>query len=113
MKFPRRYNYSDAGKWYDKGRIKSLLRNKEIMTGKEIVLSALRSEPVDRVPWVPFVGVHGGSFFGVDATEYLHSSEHIYNGLKESKLLPVVLGCWVSTLCAYHSEYAGTASDQL
>ena len=52
------------------------------MTGKEILLNALQSKPVERVPWVPFVGVHGGSFVGADATAYLKSSDHIVNGLK-------------------------------
>ncbi|MEX0325160.1 MAG: uroporphyrinogen decarboxylase family protein [Puniceicoccaceae bacterium] len=52
------------------------------MTGKEILLDALRGKSVERVPWVPFVGVHGGSFLGVNATEFLQSSEHIVNGLK-------------------------------
>ena len=28
------------------------------MNGKERVLKALRFEEVDRVPWVPFTGVH-------------------------------------------------------
>lgn len=52
------------------------------MNGRDILLSALQCKPVERVPWVPFVGVHGGSFIGVNATEYLQSSDHIVNGLK-------------------------------
>jgi uroporphyrinogen decarboxylase len=52
------------------------------MNGKELLLNALQSKPVDRLPWVPFVGVHGGALIGVDATEYLKSADHIVNGLK-------------------------------
>lgn len=51
-------------------------------TGKEILLTALRGESTERVPWVPFVGVHGGALVGVDATAYLQSADHIVNGLK-------------------------------
>lgn len=54
------------------------------MTGKDILLKALRSEPVERVPWVPFVGVHGGSLVGVDAEAYLKDADHIVAGLKEA-----------------------------
>lgn len=51
------------------------------MTGKQILLDALQGKSVERVPWVPFVGVHGGSLIGVNATEYLQSADHIVNGL--------------------------------
>ncbi len=51
-------------------------------SGKELLLKALRSEPVSRPPWVPFVGVHGGALVGVSATEYLKSADHIVNGMK-------------------------------
>lgn len=54
------------------------------MNGKQILLNALQSKPVDRTPWVPFVGVHGGALLGIGATEYLKSSEHILNGLKKA-----------------------------
>lgn len=52
------------------------------MSGKEILLKALRGEPTERVPWVPFVGVHGGSLVQVDATTYLQSADHVVEGLK-------------------------------
>jgi len=51
------------------------------MTGREILLRALRNEPTPRPAWVPFVGVHGGKLIGVSATEYLKSSERIIQGL--------------------------------
>ena len=52
------------------------------MTGKEILLNALQSKPVERTPWVPFVGVHGGSLVGFNATEYLKNPDHVVEGLK-------------------------------
>ena len=55
------------------------------MTGKEILLDALQSKPTPRVPWVPFVGVHGGALVGVDATAYLQNADHIVQGLIEAK----------------------------
>lgn len=54
------------------------------MNGKTILLDALASKPTPRVPWVPFVGVHGGALVGVDAEQYLHSTDHIVNGLKNA-----------------------------
>jgi len=51
-------------------------------TPRTLLLSALRSKPVSRVPWVPFVGVHGGALVGKDATEHLQSADHILAGLK-------------------------------
>jgi MtaA/CmuA family methyltransferase len=50
--------------------------------GKQLLLDALRSKPVARPPWVPFVGVHGGALVGVDATTYLKNADHIVEGLK-------------------------------
>jgi len=52
------------------------------MTGKEILLTTLRGEKAERVPWVPFVGVHGGSLIGMDATAYSRDGGAIAKGLK-------------------------------
>ncbi len=52
------------------------------MKGKELIQKAFKLEEVERIPWVPFVGVHGGKLIGVDAPEYLKSSEHIINATK-------------------------------
>lgn len=52
------------------------------MKNKEILLNALVSKPTPRVPWVPFVGAHGGALVGKDATAYLQSSDNIVEGLK-------------------------------
>ena len=46
------------------------------MNPRERILKAIRSEPVDRIPWVPFVGCHGASLIGVSAKEY-HQSEDL------------------------------------
>lgn len=54
------------------------------MTGKERVLKAFRREPVDRIPWVPFVGSHAGALIGLKAHEYLKSSKHIIAGAEEA-----------------------------
>ncbi len=54
------------------------------MTGKERILKAIKCEKVDRVPWVPFVGCHGGSLIGETATHYLQSSDLMVKGLNEA-----------------------------
>ncbi len=52
------------------------------MNGREILLKTLRGEIAERVPWVPFVGVHGGYLIGVDAESYLKSADLIVAGQK-------------------------------
>ncbi len=54
------------------------------MQGLKLLEKAFRLEEVERVPWVPFVGVHGAKLIGVDAEEYLKSSEHIVNGVSKA-----------------------------
>lgn len=54
------------------------------MTGKERIQKAFKLEKTDTIPWVPFVGVHGASLIGVNATEYLRSSDHIVNGISKA-----------------------------
>ncbi len=54
------------------------------MTGKERIQKAFKLEKTDTIPWVPFVGVHGGSLIGVNAKDYLHSSDHIVNGISKA-----------------------------
>ncbi len=51
------------------------------MKGQELINKAFRLEKTERIPWVPFVGVHGGYLTGVDAREYLTSREHLVNGI--------------------------------
>lgn len=55
------------------------------MTNKEILLSALRYEEPPRVPWVPYVGVHGAYLIGKDADEFLQSADLIYQGVCKAK----------------------------
>ncbi|MDO4559641.1 MAG: uroporphyrinogen decarboxylase family protein [bacterium] len=45
------------------------------MNGKERVLKALRFEEVDRVPWVPFTGVHVAKLVGSNAEELLKDGD--------------------------------------
>jgi len=54
------------------------------MTGKERILKSIRLEKVDRIPWVPFVGVHGAELLGVNATEYLKSEDLIFDGVDKA-----------------------------
>src|SRR4030042_5691889 len=51
------------------------------MTGREIIRKAFRLESLPRIPWVPFVGIHGGKLIGVTAEEYLKSSDNIVSGI--------------------------------
>lgn len=50
------------------------------MTGRERVLKAIKCEEVDRIPWVPFVGSHGGFLINKSADEYLKSATLIAKG---------------------------------
>lgn len=54
------------------------------MNGKELVHAAFRRKKVSRVPWVPFVGCHGGLLIGVDAESYLRSTTHMIAGASEA-----------------------------
>ena len=54
------------------------------MTGRELIKKAMRLEKTERTPWVPFVGVHGGKLLGLDATTYLKSGDHIFNGVSKA-----------------------------
>ncbi len=54
------------------------------MNGLELIKKALRLEEVERVPWVPFVGVHGGELIGVDAETFLKSSQLIVDGISKA-----------------------------
>lgn len=55
---------------------------KEPMTSKARVLSALRGEEVDRIPWVPFVGCHAAALIGAKASDYLKSEALMIQGLE-------------------------------
>ncbi len=53
------------------------------MTGKQRILSVMNHEVVDRVPWVPFAGIHAGAITGNTATELLTDGDTLFNSLKE------------------------------
>ena len=54
------------------------------MTGRELVKAAMRRDKVERIPWVPFVGVHGAQLINVTATDYLKSTNLILNGMDKA-----------------------------
>ncbi|MBL7968286.1 MAG: thioredoxin family protein [Prolixibacteraceae bacterium] len=54
------------------------------MHGLSLIKQAFHLQPVERVPWVPFVGVHGGSLIGVDAEQYLKSAKNMVAGLNKA-----------------------------
>jgi len=54
------------------------------MNGRERVLAAMALKTVDRTPWVPFVGCHGGSLIGMKSGEYLRSASAMEKGAAEA-----------------------------
>ena len=50
-------------------------------TGRERIRSAIQCEAVDRIPWTPFVGFHGGALIGATADDYLKSDDMIFQGV--------------------------------
>ncbi|MGC9372083.1 MAG: uroporphyrinogen decarboxylase family protein [Thermovirgaceae bacterium] len=52
------------------------------MTGKERVLRALQFQDVDRVPWVPFTGVHVAKLVDTDAETLLKDADVLVEGVK-------------------------------
>lgn len=54
------------------------------MNGLELIRAAMGLQETERVPWVPFVGVHGGFLTGVDATRYLQSSALMTAGISKA-----------------------------
>ncbi|MCC8057932.1 uroporphyrinogen decarboxylase family protein [Cloacibacillus sp.] len=50
-------------------------------SGKELVMNALRFREVERVPWVPFTGVHVARLVDMDAESFLKDSDAIVKGV--------------------------------
>lgn len=50
---------------------------------KEVLFSALRHEKTNRVPWVPFAGVHAGKLKGYSAKEILQNADKLFESLLE------------------------------
>ncbi|QZY54205.1 uroporphyrinogen decarboxylase family protein [Crassaminicella profunda] len=57
------------------------------MTGKERIIKLLKKEKVDKVPWVPFAGVHAGKLKGYTAKEILQDKDKLVEALLEVKKL--------------------------
>lgn len=57
------------------------------LTGKEIVLRALRHEAIPAVPWVPFTGVHAGKLKGYTAREVLTDENKLVESILEANRL--------------------------
>ena len=51
--------------------------------GKELLFKALRHEPTERAPWVPFSGIHSGKLKGYTAEEILKDGQKLYESLME------------------------------
>jgi uroporphyrinogen decarboxylase len=51
------------------------------MTGRELLLDAVRGRATSRPAWLPFVGCHGGRLIGRGAAEYLQSADRVVQGL--------------------------------
>jgi MtaA/CmuA family methyltransferase len=54
------------------------------MNGIELIKRAMGIGEAERVPWVPFVGVHAAKLIGIGADEYLKSSDHIVKGISKA-----------------------------
>ncbi len=52
--------------------------------GKQILIDAFKNKKTERVPWLPFVGCHGGYLIDVDAETYLKSGELIAKGVQKA-----------------------------
>jgi uroporphyrinogen decarboxylase len=50
------------------------------LTGRELILKAMRGETTERAPWVPFVGCHAASLLGISSEEFLKSADRIVDG---------------------------------
>jgi MtaA/CmuA family methyltransferase len=57
------------------------------MTGKQVILNALRGRLTERPAWLPFVGVHGAKIIGEKASDYLKSADLIVKGLTRAREL--------------------------
>ncbi len=53
------------------------------MTGKERIFAAMRGEKTDKIPWVPFAGVHAGKLLGYNALEVSTEIDKLTESLLE------------------------------
>lgn len=54
-----------------------------MLSGKALLLAALRHEVVEAVPWVPFAGVHAGRLLGYNAETVLKDAGKLFAALME------------------------------
>ena len=54
------------------------------MNGFKLLEQAFKLKELERSPWVPFVGVHGGKLINVDSDAYLKSSQYIVEGISKA-----------------------------
>ncbi|NJN24948.1 MAG: uroporphyrinogen decarboxylase [Cyclobacteriaceae bacterium] len=54
------------------------------MTGRALVKQAFQLRKAERIPWVPFVGVHGARLIGATATAYLQSADLLFQGVSKA-----------------------------
>jgi len=52
--------------------------------GLELIKKAFKLEPTERIPWVPFTGVHAAALMGLNADQYLNSSDYIVAGTSKA-----------------------------
>jgi uroporphyrinogen decarboxylase len=53
------------------------------ISGKQLLLSVLKGEPMPTIPWVPFAGVHAGKLKGHSAREVLTDADKLFESLLE------------------------------
>ncbi|MCH4184681.1 MAG: uroporphyrinogen decarboxylase family protein [Eggerthellaceae bacterium] len=51
--------------------------------GKDLVIQALQHKDLERVPWIPFAGVHAGKLKGYNAIEVLTDEDKLFESLME------------------------------
>lgn len=76
--------YFEMAKKQDVFHYCNLTINYKKMKGLELIKKTIALEKVERVPWVPFIGVHGGFLTGVDAETYLKSASEIEKGVSKA-----------------------------
>lgn len=57
------------------------------MTGRERIINIHNNIKTDKIPWVPFAGVHAGKLIGYNATEVLQDADKLYEALMEAHKL--------------------------
>lgn len=53
------------------------------MTGKDRIINTLEHRATDKLPWVPFAGIHAGALKGYTATEVLLDGNKLFDSLME------------------------------